>query len=812
MMSRSSLWSTWLILATAVIIVGCEEGSIDTSHLIDPSTCDQIRCGEKICALIDGKPVCLCPQGFFEDDTGQCRSIPDMDLNNDLGSDRGGVDDPCDPNPCTGDGRGRCVMEEGQVTAICLCDEELVEDQESGLCVNNDPCSPNPCEELGRGTCVVDVSEEDMSELFRCICDEGFIEDEISGRCFADSPCEPNPCQEPGRGLCMAVMDGDEDGEQITCLCNEGWVEDAVTGQCIIEGPCEPNPCLEEGRSVCVASGDDIRCECDEGRVEESVGGRCIIQGLCEPNPCEETGRGLCVIEGDTARCDCDEGRVEDDMTGECIVDHPCEPNPCREPGRGVCVAEQDTVMCLCDEGWIEDALTETCIIPMTGLCEESHFDGDIFEPNECFLEATHLMPQLSQQHSISPPGDHDWFRLDAIPHHIYAFTVERDTLPNAILSLYDQSGTRLIYSQSSTYEITHEFSEGGSYFYWVRAYNQRQAGSYHALVTDLGLDDHGDDGETATPIIVDADPIDGLIETRGDDDWFSFDATEGRIYQVELSLGTLSGSYLYLYRPDSQRIAQSHSTPQVITYEIDEPGMWYIRVRHQSASGRGSYLISVSEREADDHADEQLGATEISVDAAPTRGEIETRGDVDFFRLTTEINHVYQVTLVPSGIDRGQLRLYTPDGEFDRLVTQEQFTFEADRSGDWWIEVRHASSIGLGDYTLTVFDLGEDDHSDGVIGATEVIADGPSMQGRIETTGDLDYFTAHLLADQVYRLESSGLDVHMTLIDREGNAELTATGGDVLHLSIDQSGYYFIEIRSDIYTRTGDYQLMLID
>ena len=72
-------------------LVACE-GDLTESVDEEVSVCDVLRCYDKVCALIDGQPVCICPDGLYDDGSGVCRSA-DLPL------------DPCSPSPCPQDER-----------------------------------------------------------------------------------------------------------------------------------------------------------------------------------------------------------------------------------------------------------------------------------------------------------------------------------------------------------------------------------------------------------------------------------------------------------------------------------------------------------------------------------------------------------------------------------------------------------------------------------------------------------------------------------------------------------------------------------
>lgn len=671
----------------------CEDPSLSVD---DPlNECAKIRCGEQVCAYLEGQPTCICPPPTYEDEEGRCADPPSP-----LAPDQSGFEQP-----------------------------------------------------------------------FR---------DESVENAQLDAALPPEADTEM-TGLDASDVEADAELIELDAEINPPDIE-------IIE----------------------LDAELTQPDAEVTQPDADLSIDLCNPNPCVAPHRGRCEPFGGGVLCRCDEGYVEDPLTRQCILPDPCDPHPCVEMGRGVCQPTDVGFECLCDEGLIEEEPGGICTLPVLGLCEGSHFEGDFFEPNECHEEATRIPLNTAQLHSIQPSGDDDWFRLDATPGHIYQLLVTRGTLPNAILYLYRSDGIHTIFSQSSTYEITYELGDAGPYFYRVSAYNNNQLGDYTVILNDLGLDDHGDEPALATPIIVDGAPMEGSIETRGDDDWFTFEAEVGRLFRITLTRGTISGSYLYLYRPDGLRIAESHSTPEEITFELDEPGRWYIRVRH-SGTGSGTYQLSLEDVGVDDHGDEASEGTPVVIDGV-VHGEIETWGDLDYFTLSAVRGQVYALTLDPNGLSSSTLRLYDPISTQVSYSSSGSLVFEADQTGEWAILVRHASSASLGNYGLRVDDLGPDDHADGVINATQLAANSLPISGNIETQGDLDYFALNLNGGQVYRVESTGLDVHMTFIDQDGVTELGQTGGDTLDLSIVDPGVYFLKVRSDILIRTGIYTLTLID
>lgn len=110
--------------------------------------------------------------------------------------------------------------------------------------------------------------------------------------------------------------------------------------------------------------------------------------------------------------------------------------------------------------------------------------------------------------------------------------------------------------------------------------------------LTDEGVDDHSDTYENATPLIVDGPAFAGEIETRGDTDWFSFEAVAGRTYRVE-STGVSTQKVVYSPEPITSLV---NTTNASFTFTTSQTGRHYLRVRHSSTTGTGAYTIRVTD------------------------------------------------------------------------------------------------------------------------------------------------------------------------------------------------------------------------
>ena len=108
-------------------------------------------------------------------------------------------------------------------------------------------------------------------------------------------------------------------------------------------------------------------------------------------------------------------------------------------------------------------------------------------------------------------------------------------------------------------------------------------------------LDDHGDDIDDATVAAVGAD-VEGAIGYLGDTDYFRFTAEEGQFYQIDVALGTLDDSIVYLYDGDGSFLDNNDdhggTYASRLFWEAPSSGERYVTVE---GYGIGTYTLTVS-------------------------------------------------------------------------------------------------------------------------------------------------------------------------------------------------------------------------
>jgi hypothetical protein len=149
--------------------------------------------------------------------------------------------------------------------------------------------------------------------------------------------------------------------------------------------------------------------------------------------------------------------------------------------------------------------------------------------------------------------------------------------------------------------------------------------------------------------------------------------------------------------------------------------------------------------------------------------------GDVDWFRLEAQSGRIYRVEA------EGTLPLYldvlqtdgTPVASDHLGQAAVQVRVKAATGGTLWVRLSALSASEVGSYSLSVRDLGADDHADSPTGA-RLLQVGGKVAGQLESEGDVDVLGFTLGAQSNYLFEASrtaasGADLVLELVDAEG-------------------------------------------
>ena len=168
----------------------------------------------------------------------------------------------------------------------------------------------------------------------------------------------------------------------------------------------------------------------------------------------------------------------------------------------------------------------------------------------------------------------------------------------------------------------------------------------------------------------------------------------------------------------------------------------------------------------ADDYAADTTTTGTVAVGGSAT-GDVETRWDYDWFKVTLEAGKVYRIDLEGAATDAGTLSWTFLRGVYDASGNYISGTadiwsgtgdnsrsfFVPDSAGTYYIAAGGVYRTGT--YRLSVTEV-TDDHPAST-STTGTVAVGGSATGELEFGGDRDWFAVTLEANKTYRIDLEG-------------------------------------------------------
>ena len=463
---------------------------------------------------------------------------------------------------------------------------------------------------------------------------------------------------------------------------------------------------------------------------------------------------------------------------------------------------------------------------------------------------------------AIEKPYDRDWFAVTLEAGKTYRIDLEGSKTNAGILSdpylrgVHDAHGVLIAgatdddggFGRNARLLFTAE--ETGTYYVAAGAWRDK-VGTYTlsvTYVTDGIPDDYtADIGATGT-VEVDGWAT-GEINYPGDRDWFAVTLEAGKAYRIGLEgrqtkAGTLSDPYLRgVHDAHGNLIAGTtddntggYGPNARVLFTPEESGTYYVAAG-AAGTGSGTYALSVKKMPYDDFGAWTGTNGTVAVGGSAT-GEIDYRGDRDWFAVTLEAGKEYRIDLEGRPTWSGTLwnpylrGVHDADGNLIAGTTNDdggngrnsRLYFTAEESGTYYVAAG-THPISEGTYRLSVTDV-TDDYAAGT-GTSGTVAVGGSARGEIEKPYDRDWFAVTLEADKTYRIDLKGTwtgdgtlnnpylhGVH----DADGDliAGTTNYGGGTglnsrLYFTAEESGTYYVAAgaySSAYYISEGTYRL----
>lgn len=814
-----------VVVVAASLLWGCGGGP----KPVDP--CAGVNCGEGRCALVDEAPACLCAPGFVALGLS-CTAVPPTDL--------------CASNPCASLTNSLCQVNAGRVSCVCPASRVEV----GGSCVLRTSCVPNPCENPHRTTC------EPLGGVASCRCDPGYapLGDGCSPApvwtCAAQhatgDAAEPDECPTLARPLIIDV----EDRRTLEPAGDHDWFELGVTPGHLFSFTATADSATPLLIEVFDSAGLTLLASDNRGAAAAEVSfvapGEQTLMVRVRGIRASDTG-GYAVRYRELG--------VDDyvNTTADAITLVPGSPFA----GTVQYAGDRDVV-------WLEmPAMTAVRFAVADGglqdlVIEVERPDGGLRTLG--FGEATAITTSTVERLSITAKGRNPrneggfWMALEELgpddhsddptfgtplPNNLAVSG--RFERPNDIDSfLVNQLADRLYRvswqgQQGSTPQVTVLLANGqvaGTSGYYGttaivwKADQSRPAavrvqqpysttGGFTVAVEDLGLDDHSDDLGNATPATHGV-PVAGRLELATDVDTFSFTAVAGRIMQataLRTGTGTTVPLHLTVYDPQGIQLGEADGTVGMLA---SVTGVYKVQVErggYSSTTDLVGYTLTVVDQGQDDHAATSTGATALTV-GTPSLGSVQYATDIDAFAFTAVAGHVYQVTCTRNP---GTCSYQVKDPSGAPVVSggsSATTSFLTATAGRYVIEVGPGSSYSpaLGPYSLTVTDLGVEDHGSTTATATALTV-GTPITGTIGFSQDLDAFSFAAVSGHIYgaTLTPSNGNVRLEVRDSANGLVASSYGSTVSFIAL-ASGTYYVFVSSYFSTTASPYSLTVAD
>ena len=313
-----------------------------------------------------------------------------------------------------------------------------------------------------------------------------------------------------------------------------------------------------------------------------------------------------------------------------------------------------------------------------------------------------------------------------------------------------------------------------------------------------------------------------GNIYPLFDQDWFKVDLEAGKTYQIDLKGegggGTLDDPRLYNIRDsDGDEIDETANDDldfdndildSQIIYTPTTTGAYYLVAAH-AGQGTGTYTLSVRDVTpvSDDCSHDTTTTCVVDVGGL-TKGNIETTGDRDWFKVVLEADTRYQIDTEGADTSRGTLAdpgaglrnasgislVVNDDNSGVGKNARQVYTPTA--AGAHYVQVSEATTFQEGTYTLSVIVLGANGNSEAdtdfpeTTSTTGRVDVGASATGNIGTGTDRDWFKVELEAGKFYRIDLEGEvggggtlnDPRLYNIRDSDGAEISGTENDDIH------------------------------
>jgi hypothetical protein len=429
------------------------------------------------------------------------------------------------------------------------------------------------------------------------------------------------------------------------------------------------------------------------------------------------------------------------------------------------------------------------------------------------------LGAEVTASGAFERTDDADWFRFHADAGQITTFTADNGAgmvVPQTF-NVYDSAGRAVSYLQAQS---AFTAGLGGDYFVGVNAGGQ--IGNY-AVTMHVATDDYSSDNTRAGSLYAGGQAT-GTLDYRDDSDRFHLDVQAGQFYTVSLSTTTAGSHQLNLSVTDGTGgyVAATGGTnvDGSLTLRILAAGTGTLSFNvsdYYSTSAGTVYTLKASPGEADDFGGTMASATALDF-GAPLSGKVQSRDDIDMFKIGLTAGVTYRVDLAMDDISPYYGFRMTDSGgnsvSQSSLNTDKFFTYAPTKSGDFYLSLgSYVLNTSGQAYTVAVSAPADDFSAN--TATTGRLAVGASAKGELEAGGgDADWYAVSLNAGGYYwfsvdgakegggTLSNYSTGALMRVLDAKGAVMATGSGGYnatsiVMPFAAPAKGTYYLEVSS---------------
>lgn len=408
---------------------------------------------------------------------------------------------------------------------------------------------------------------------------------------------------------------------------------------------------------------------------------------------------------------------------------------------------------------------------------------------------------------AIDYDRDEDWIAFDVVDNEqIIKFTLDALSTQNYVyLEVLDTDGNTVQIATTMTVGAANAYLfDPGRYY--MKVSHPDDILDYTFSAVEL-QDDFGDDVDTATLILPDNSNVEGNFDYNGDSDWFEFEiANDGEV--LGFHLGEAVGYTRFTIYNSSGGTVGSSATwnGRTYFYGLQDAGTYYLELK-DNFQWVGAYEFAL-EIIDDDYANDVSTEGVININGGIVNGRIDYRGDHDWFRLEASEGDFVGFK-VDGLVDSIALSFYVLDEAGQILNVYRDValndiaahTFEA--SGTHYLHVLNGSTTSSDyiNYSVSVAHINDDYSNDAATLGVKAL-DGTATTGRMDYTGDVDWFTIDIKdPDQVLNfIAAEDHKPSINLLDADGNIlknynSLVDING--LTHNFDDVGTYYLAVSS---------------